>query len=587
MASGGAPLDDDLERQLAGLGWQIAVGYGLTETSPLLTMRRPGEIAPGTVGRPIAGVDLRIESEQAPPGHPGPDHAGEVQAKGPGVFSGYRGLPEATAETFTEDGWFRTGDLGYLDDDGRLVLLGRVSTLIVTEGGENVQPTAVEEHYAGHRAVREVGVLKHDGRLAALVVPEPRELLADEEPADAARRAIEERSEGLPSYQRATEVAVTSEPLPRTRLGDLRRHLLAERFAQAVANEPSSDRRPMDPADMSPEDRRLLEAPAAGATWELLTERFSDRRLTPDTSPRVGLGIDSLAWVDLTLEIERRTGVRLSEETVQEIASVRDLLEAVADEEPEGEPAAASPLDDPESVLDADARSWLEPPSPWVRVLAEGAFGAVDQTMRVVFRLRVEGAEHLPDAPAIVAPNHVSYLDPFAIAAALPRDVRENTMWAGSRNVMFGNAVMRAAARIAWTVPVESGRAATSSLALGAAALERGRNLVWFPEGHRSPDASLRPFTPGVGKLLDATGAVALPTWIDGTERALPVGAFWPRPTVQVRVRFGSPVDADTLAAEGEGEPRAERIANGLRRRVRNLAAEQAADPGQSSDAGG
>jgi long-chain acyl-CoA synthetase len=119
--------------------------------------------------------------------------------------------------------------------------------------------------------------------------------------------------------------------------------------------------------------------------------------------------------------------------------------------------------------------------------------------------------------------------------------------------------------------PVEPGRAATSSLALGAAALRRERNVVWFPEGRRSPDAELRPFTPGVGTLLDATDVPAVPVYVIGTEKALPVHAFWPRPNERVRVRFGRPATADELAAEGSGPDRARRIADGPRGRVQRL----------------
>lgn len=578
MASGGAPLDAELERRLTGLGWEIAIGYGLTETSPLLTMRLPGEIAPGTVGRAVEGIDLRIDTESAPDAAPGPEGAGEVQARGPSVFSGYHEMPEKTAETFTEDGWFRTGDLGYFDDEGRLVLLGRVSTLLVTEGGENVQPTEVEEHYAEHRAIREIGVLERDGRLVAVVVPEPRELLADEEPEGAAREGVRERSEALPSYQRIADVAITSEPLPRTRLDDLRRHLIEERYDRALAEEDPTDREPMAISEMPPADRELLEDPVAREVWALIVERYPDRRVTPDTSPRVGLGIDSLGWVDLTLEIERRTGVQLSEQAVQRVESVRDLMEEAAEaaESLEGESRPSrdrvvAPLENPEDVLTVEEREWLEPLSGMEPIASAAAFALVDKMMRLVFRLCVEGLHHLPEGPVLYTPNHVSYLDPFAVASALPVERRKNTQWAGSRNVMFGNAAARTIARLAWTVPVEPGRAATSSLALGAAALRRDRSLVWFPEGRRSPDAELGPFTTGIGRLLDAIDVPVVPVYLIGTEKALPMHAFWPRPNEPVRVRFGPAVRAEQLASEGSGEGRAERIADGLRARVKQL----------------
>src|SRR5437660_8042566 len=121
LASGGSALDPELAWKLEALGWQVAIGYGLTETSPLLTVKLPDRSPPDSAGKPVAGVEIRIESsavekEKRVNG----DEVGEVVARGPNVFSGYRNLPDKTGEAFTENKWFRTGDLGYIDSDGEL-----------------------------------------------------------------------------------------------------------------------------------------------------------------------------------------------------------------------------------------------------------------------------------------------------------------------------------------------------------------------------------------------------------------------------------------------------------------------------------
>src|SRR5207249_1541101 len=130
LASGGAALDPELATKLEGLGWQVAIGYGLTETSPLLTFNLPGQATLDSVGKPIRGVELRIRTPEKEERVVGLEGQGEVLARGPSVFTGYRNLEEKTREAFTEDGWFRTGDLGFMDNEGNLHLLGRVSTLI-------------------------------------------------------------------------------------------------------------------------------------------------------------------------------------------------------------------------------------------------------------------------------------------------------------------------------------------------------------------------------------------------------------------------------------------------------------------------
>ena len=147
LASSGAALAPDLAAKLEGLGGRVAVGYGLTETAPLLALNPPDGRKLGSVGRPVPGVEIRIDPSAAPEEAMGagvPGREGEILARGPNVFSGYRNRPEESSKVFDEDGWFRTGDLGYFDDDGYLYVTGRASTLIVTPGGKNVQPEAVE-----------------------------------------------------------------------------------------------------------------------------------------------------------------------------------------------------------------------------------------------------------------------------------------------------------------------------------------------------------------------------------------------------------------------------------------------------------
>ncbi|HEY7628746.1 MAG TPA: long-chain fatty acid--CoA ligase [Ilumatobacteraceae bacterium] len=156
--SGGGPLGERLTHFFAGVGVQIYEGYGLTETSPTLTLNRPGAWRPGTVGRPLAGTSIRIADD------------GEILAKGPQVFPGYWHNDQATAEVFDDDGWFRTGDIGELDDDGYLRITGRKKELIVTAAGKNVAPALLEDHLRAHELISQA-VVVGDARpfIAALI----------------------------------------------------------------------------------------------------------------------------------------------------------------------------------------------------------------------------------------------------------------------------------------------------------------------------------------------------------------------------------------------------------------------------------
>ncbi|HEX6235944.1 MAG TPA: AMP-dependent synthetase/ligase, partial [Acidimicrobiales bacterium] len=145
--SGGGPLGERLTHFFNGVGVQIFEGYGLTETSPTLTLNTVEGWRPGTVGRPLAGTTIRIADD------------GEILAKGPQIFSGYWNAPEATAATFDADGWFRTGDIGSLDADGYLRITGRKKEIIVTAAGKNVAPAPLEDRLRAHPLISQAVVV--------------------------------------------------------------------------------------------------------------------------------------------------------------------------------------------------------------------------------------------------------------------------------------------------------------------------------------------------------------------------------------------------------------------------------------------
>ena len=136
VACGGAPLSLDLAHFYNGIGLPMIQGYGMTETAAPFAATRVTDNVIGTVGQPAPGSSIRISDE------------GELQAKGPNVFRGYHNLPEKTAEAFTADGWLRTGDLAEIDDEGRIIITGRIKDIIITAGGKNVSPIPLEEEIA-------------------------------------------------------------------------------------------------------------------------------------------------------------------------------------------------------------------------------------------------------------------------------------------------------------------------------------------------------------------------------------------------------------------------------------------------------
>ena len=550
LACGGAALDVAIERTLEGLGWEVLTGYGLTETSPILTFNRRGAARPGSAGQPVAGVRVRIARPDA-------QGVGEIEVAGPSVFAGYRGDPAATRAAFSPDGWLRTGDLGTLDRGGYLRVVARAGETIVLPDGKKIFPETVESAYEQSRFIREVAILSVGGALAGLVVPDLEAIrrTGAERIEDRLRDELAVLGARLPPWQRLQGFAVTRTGLPRTHLGKIRRHLLPPLYA--AARERKAE---VPPSPLSQEDRALLADPVAARLWDWLSARYPGRSLSLDTSPQLDLGLDSLGWVGFTLELRPAVGIDLTEDAVARVVTLRDLLrEAVA--------AASAPARKP---VAADER-WFRPRGAvrWTmhRLVAVLAW----VVMRLIFRLSVEGLGNIPaSGPCLICPNHASYLDPFAVAAALPYRVLRDTYWGAWTGRLFLGPLTRLFSWIVQAIPVDPDRAVGTSLTLGLSVLLHGKFLVWFPEGARSPTGELQKFHRGVGSIIAPSRVPTVPTLISGSFASWPRGKFLPRPG-RITVRFGKAISADQLAATGKGETEPEKIADALHAAVAAL----------------
>ncbi len=577
LASGGSALDKDLAHKLLGLGWDLAAGYGLTETAPLIAFSPPALFSPDHVGPPIPAVELAIDGESRDEAESAGDPGGEIWVRGANVFSGYLHLPEETQKQF-RNGWFRTGDLGYLDADGFLHIQGRRATLIVTEGGENIQPDPVEAAYRQSPLVREIGVLEDKGSLAAVIVPDPGEVQKQPLPeTEAIHQAVAAVSKQLPSYQRLSAFQISQQPLSRTRLGDIRRHHLQTRYETlkttggdaAEAASPSM-------REMAPRDQALLKDDQASKVWHWLKHRYPRHPLSPDTRFQTELGVDSLDWLGISQQVRALVGVALDESAISRIETVRDLLLRVAGEAPEeGDTGGAlhrlEPFENPDKLLSQAQKQWLKPLNRFQLGLAWILFQALRLAAKLLFDVEKQGRTDWPaEVPVLIAPNHLSYLDPFVLAAVLDWRLLRRTRWAGWSGAAFANPLTRFVSRLGQAFPVNAQEAVASTLAFATLVLRQGENLIWFPEGQRSPHGELLPFKPGVGLLLRHSEAVCVPVHIAGTHQAMPVGA-WRIRARKVRIRFGEPVDAQTLENQGPGKAPSQRIAAALRSRVAAL----------------
>ncbi len=237
----------------------------------------------------------------------------------------------------------------------------------------------------------------------------------------------------------------------------------------------------------------------------------------------------------------------------------------VADAPSAGVGSSGALWNEPERLLSPAQSTWLTPLGPGLTLLSHALMAANGALMRLVFRLRTVGLEHLPSESWVLAPNHASFLDPLALSAALGRRWLDRSYWGGWTGVAFANPLMRGVSRLGRVLPIDPERGAGSSLALAAAVLKRGDCLIWFPEGERSPTGKLLPFRPGIGLLLARFPRPVVPVFIQGTFEALPRGRWLIKPR-RVTVTFGAPVEPRRLVAPGTPpEEAARRIVPGAR----------------------
>jgi long-chain acyl-CoA synthetase len=222
MISGGAKLSEDVWRDFEAMGFNVLEGYGLTETSPLISVNRPDKKKVGTAGPPVDQVEVKTTEK------------GEIIVRGPNVMKGYYNKPEETKKVI-KNGWFYTGDLGFIDEEGFIHITGRAKEVIVLDNGKNVYPEDIEIEILKSPYILEVGVFYHEGKLKALIRPDFELLLEDgiKDIREFIKREVNRTTKHLQPYKKVKEFLIVDHELPRTRIGKLRRFLLPEVWEEA------------------------------------------------------------------------------------------------------------------------------------------------------------------------------------------------------------------------------------------------------------------------------------------------------------------------------------------------------------------
>jgi long-chain acyl-CoA synthetase len=543
LISGGSALPADVLKAFHGLGFNFFEGYGLTETAPVLTVTSPKDKPiVGSVGRPLPGIEVRIEEADAVTG------VGEVVARGRNVMAGYWEDEAATAAS-VKDGWFHTGDLGRFDDDGNLFIVGRSKEIIVDSNGKNVYPDEIEDLYRHSPFIKDLSVVGlPDGageQVACAVVAsyEHDALLTRVEVHARIEEHFRKISADLPFWKRVKVMQVwDGDDLPRTAKRNVKRRdvVAGVQAARKKAEESSGALVAAVRADES------------AVAWLLDTVASVSGRRRADValgSRFDQLGFDSLMYAELGSALES-AGVTLPDNVdVTTLATVAELHELLARGHlvgTRGRGAAAA----------ADAGDGeLRVPGAVSRVGKRGLALAQKLFYERALATRVRGENHVPrHTNFIVAANHASHLDMGVIKVALGDAGKELTSLAAA-DYFFRNKYRRAFfTHFTNLVPMERSGSIRKSMDTAEQVLRRGRNMVVFPEGTRSLTGTMTDFLPSLGYLAMRAEVGILPAHIAGAYEALPKGAAVPRARELV-VTFGPFLGHEWLVTLTRGLP--------------------------------
>src|SRR5580698_10345000 len=537
---GGAALDAETEQFWDRLGYAAIQGYGLTETTSLISVNHPFKLGKGSIGKVLAGREVKLAED------------GEILIRGGGVAAGYWDGDRPVADGVTDkDGWYRTGDVGALDNAGNLYFKGRKKEVIVTPGGLNIFPDDLEAALRRQPEVKDCVVvgIERGGNAEACAV-----LILRDDARGGVRvtNVVERANQSLAEFQRMRMwVEWPQKDFPRTNTQKPRRNLIAEFAAKKILR---TDEKGASES----------ESPVAELIGRITGRNV--RGLSADAALDSDLGLSSLDRVELISALEDRYQVDLSETRFSAARTVGDVEKMLR-----GEARPRAEYHYPGWVL-----RW---PVTWARLLVHYLLGK--PAMILLGWPRIEGRENLRgwSGPMLVVSNHITDVDFAFVQAALPARLGNRTATATRGEDL--EALHTPAAgrgwlsgiydRVRWALgvsllnlfPLPREAGFRQSFAYAGAAVDRGYSVLVFPEGRHTADGKMNPFRAGIGLLANNLGIPVLPMRIRGLFEVKQAGKKFAAPW-KICVRIGQPMTFPAGVAP-------ELIARELQRAVESL----------------
>lgn len=517
LFSGGAPLSQETAEFYYGLGFNILSTYGASETNVPTLGNVLSDISTDSCGKPYPVVEIKLSDEN------------ELLIKTPFMMKGYFRDEQATAEAFTEDGWFRSGDLAVIDEKGNIKITGRAKENIVLSTGKKVSPDDLEAKYRDLKNIKDFaicGVPAENGdfdEIHAFIVKEP----------SASEKAIEEEvisiNAGVPNSMKIYRTHFVNE-IPRTSLQKAKRYILKKQ----VLDERSGIKPEVTaPVAADGDTARLIEIIA-----KISNTPAGD--INEDTKIFAELSIDSLSAVDLAMEIESVYKVNVERSYSAEM-TVADLMAAIKQGNTEEEKAAPMGIY-PQEKTERDY----------------AIFSKFRSFAKFCFNINAVNPENIPtDSGFILCPNHVTKIDYLFVSTALSKE-RFMKLCAMAKIELFRkDPFSKQLIKSTGMVPVDRGGMNMNTMNSIKAKIREGWCVLIHPEGTRSEDGIFRKIKSGASVIAIETGVPVVPVYISGAYEIFPKSAkminFYDtknKKKFDVDVIFGTPISSEGKTTE-------------------------------------
>ena len=460
IVAGGAKLDSEIARFYETLGIYSLEGYGLTETSPVIAVNSKKERKIGTIGKKLYNVDVKIENE-------------ELWVKGPIVMKGYYNKPEKTAEVMTEDGWFKTGDLAKIDEEGYITIIGRRNSMIVLSNGKNIDPETLENRLIAKsdKLIKEAGIFNHQNKLAAIIIPDLLECRKRNinNVKTYIKNIVEDYNLSAHNYEKVLDYKVFEEELPKTRVGKLRRFMLPNLYEQNVVKK----------AKIAEPDNEV---------YKILKEYVKKAKgiePQPEENLELEIGMDSLDIVEFFAYIENNFGLQLDEEKFAEMPNLKLLSEYINEKavKIENNEINWKQIIEEAKPIKDDKNRWI---TKFLKVF-------LDVIIKVYFRIQRNGREKLDPKPKIYVSNHQSFIDPLILGSLLPKSILYNTIFLAI-DWYFKKFPLKLLVSNGNVILIDINKNIRKSVEEIVGYLKSGKNVLIFPEGARTKDGKVAEF---------------------------------------------------------------------------------------------